>query len=162
MQVQRTGYPTPCSGRASEPAGTASPLLPVPHPLQLHLYKQPQIINSHRRSLPGSPFPPPGTSSLFHRRPDPPPDCLCVVASLQAAVLALAPAAMVSRRVTQRARDIFIREINAGGLVLLNEASHPHHIAPHISRPSGICFVLGFRTLFFCSSFFVGWSSFLS
>ncbi|CAN0164739.1 unnamed protein product, partial [Laminaria digitata] len=39
----------------------------------------------------------------------------------KAAVLALAPAAMVSRRFTQKARDIFIREINAGGLVLLNE-----------------------------------------
>ncbi|CAN0145223.1 unnamed protein product [Ectocarpus sp. 13 AM-2016] len=28
---------------------------------------------------------------------------------------------MVSRRCTQKARDIFLREINAGGLVLLNE-----------------------------------------
>ncbi|CAN0229905.1 unnamed protein product [Ectocarpus sp. 12 AP-2014] len=39
----------------------------------------------------------------------------------KAAVLALAPATMVSRRCTQKARDIFLREINAGGLVLLNE-----------------------------------------
>ncbi|CAM9730061.1 unnamed protein product [Ectocarpus fasciculatus] len=39
----------------------------------------------------------------------------------KAAVLALAPATMVSRRCTQKARGIFLREINAGGLVLLNE-----------------------------------------
>ena len=64
---------------------------------------------------------------LFHRRRALPPDCFFLVTSLQAAVLALAPATMVSRRVTQKARGIFIREINAGGLVLLNEASHPCH-----------------------------------
>lgn len=53
-------------------------------------------------------------------------------------MLALAPAAMVSRRVTQKARDIFIREINAGGLVLLNEASHPYPTTPltFVARPS--------------------------
>eukprot|EP00903_Cladosiphon_okamuranus_P008461 g8129.t1 len=39
----------------------------------------------------------------------------------QAAVLALAPATMVSRRCKQKARSIFLKEINAGGLVLLNE-----------------------------------------
>lgn len=45
-------------------------------------------------------------------------------------MLALAPAAMISRRFTQKARGIFIREINAGGLVLLNEASHAHPTTP--------------------------------
>ncbi|CAM9714067.1 unnamed protein product, partial [Hapterophycus canaliculatus] len=39
----------------------------------------------------------------------------------KAAVMALAPATMVSRRCTQKARSIFLREINDGGLVLLNE-----------------------------------------
>lgn len=39
----------------------------------------------------------------------------------QAKVLALAPAAVVSRRCTKKARGIFLREINDGGLVLLNE-----------------------------------------
>ncbi|CAM9735002.1 unnamed protein product [Ascophyllum nodosum] len=39
----------------------------------------------------------------------------------KAVVMALAPAALVSRRVTKKARGIFLREINAGGLILLNE-----------------------------------------
>lgn len=52
-------------------------------------------------------------------------------------MLALAPAAMISRRFTKKARDIFIREINAGGLVLLNEASHAHPTTPltFVARP---------------------------
>ncbi|CAM9557151.1 unnamed protein product [Sphacelaria rigidula] len=39
----------------------------------------------------------------------------------KAAVMALAPATMVSRRCTKKAKEIFMKEINAGGLVLLNE-----------------------------------------
>lgn len=42
---------------------------------------------------------------------------------LQAAVMALAPATMVSRRCTKKARGIFLREINEGGLILLNEVN---------------------------------------
>lgn len=40
---------------------------------------------------------------------------------VQAAVMALAPATIVSRRCTKKARGIFLREINDGGLILLNE-----------------------------------------
>lgn len=99
----------------------------------------------------------------------PAPDLFFLVASLQAAVLALAPAAMVSRRFTQKARDIFIRKINAGGLVLLNEASYLHHTRHHtcIVRPfycrsqyfsgSYVFMLLCFRFSFFLVlvSFFV-------
>lgn len=49
------------------------------------------------------------------------PTSRCLPFLLQAVVMALAPATMVSRRCTQKARGIFLREINAGGLVLLNE-----------------------------------------
>lgn len=38
--------------------------------------------------------------------------------------MALAPAAMVSRRCTQMAKGIFMQKINAGGLVLLNEVQN--------------------------------------
>lgn len=54
----------------------------------------------------------PTTSRILPARPS---------LTVQAAVMALAPAMMVSRRCSKKARGIFIREINAGGLLLLNQ-----------------------------------------
>lgn len=51
--------------------------------------------------------------------------CLFFPVLVQAAVMALAPATMVSRRCTKKAKEIFMKEINAGGLVLLNEVRVP-------------------------------------
>lgn len=72
-------------------------------------------------SMHSSPPPPPP-----HPPRAPPPwanaSCFFPMYVSQAAVVALAPVAMVSRRCTAKARSIFLREINEGGLVLLNEA----------------------------------------
>lgn len=46
--------------------------------------------------------------------------------------MALAPATMVSRRCTQKARSIFLREINDGGLVLLNEVGGEQRLLQYI------------------------------
>lgn len=53
--------------------------------------------------------------------------------------MALAPATMVSRRCTQKARGIFLREINAGGLVLLNEVGRDADMCTLLTQSGIVC-----------------------